>query len=227
MARLGYTRYGVQGGDWGSIISTQVALVDAPHVAGPAYQHVLRRGAGRHRSERGTDRRRNASASKARQVFQAEETGYQQIQGTKPQTLGVALNDSPVGLAAWIVEKFRTWCDCDGDPEKVFTKDELLTNITLYWVTQTAASSARIYYESRHRGRRRPLPAAASRCRPRAPTSRRRSSGRRGAGSRAVTTSRAGRRCRRAGTLPRSNSRSCWSTTCARSFATCVKDLAR
>ena len=82
--------------------------------------------------------------------FQAEETGYQQIQGTKPQTLGVALNDSPVGLAAWIVEKFRAWCDCDGNPDKIFTKDELLTNITLYWVTQTAASSARIYYESRH-----------------------------------------------------------------------------
>jgi pimeloyl-ACP methyl ester carboxylesterase len=87
---------------------------------------------------------------KIRQTFQAEETGYQQIQGTKPQTIGIALNDSPAGLAAWIVEKFRTWCDCDGNPEKIFTKDELLTNITLYWVTQTAASSARIYYESRH-----------------------------------------------------------------------------
>jgi pimeloyl-ACP methyl ester carboxylesterase len=87
---------------------------------------------------------------KVRQAFQAEETGYQQIQGTKPQTLGVALNDSPVGLAAWIVEKFRTWCDCDGNPDRIFTKDELLTNIMLYWATQTAASSARIYYESRH-----------------------------------------------------------------------------
>ena len=65
-------------------------------------------------------------------MFQAEETGYQPIQGTKPQTLGFALNDSPVGLAAWIVEKFRTWCDCDGNPETIFTKDELLTNITLY-----------------------------------------------------------------------------------------------
>ena len=64
----------------------------------------------------------------------------------------IALNDSPVGLAAWIVEKFRTWCDCDGNPETIFTRDELLTNITLYWVTQTAASSARIYYESRHAG---------------------------------------------------------------------------
>ena len=95
---------------------------------------------------------------KARDLFQAEETGYQQIQGTKPQTIGIALNDSPVGLAAWIVEKFRTWCDCGGNPESVFTKDELLTNIMIYWVTQTAASSARIYYESRHAA-----PAAARR----------------------------------------------------------------
>jgi pimeloyl-ACP methyl ester carboxylesterase len=157
MARLGYTRYGVQGGDWGSIISTQVALVDAPHVAGLHLNMCF--GA----APAGTDPNagltdRELERLKARQVFQNEETGYQQIQGTKPQTLGVALNDSPVGLAAWIVEKFRTWCDCDGNPETVFTKDELLTNITLYWATQTAASSARIYYESRHA-----LPAAARR----------------------------------------------------------------
>jgi len=149
MARLGYTRYGVQGGDWGSIISTQVALTDAPHVAGLHINMCF--GA----APAGADPNAGLSDKelervKARQIFQNEETGYQQIQGTKPQTLGVALNDSPVGLAAWIVEKFRTWCDCDGNPENVFTKDELLTNITLYWVTQTAASSARIYYESRH-----------------------------------------------------------------------------
>lgn len=149
MARLGYTRYGVQGGDWGSIISTQIALADAPHVAG---LHINMCFGG---APAGTDpnsglTERERERLKARQMFQAEETGYQQIQGTKPQTLGIALNDSPAGLAAWIVEKFRTWCDCNGDPETVFTKDELLTNITLYWVTQTAASSARIYYESRH-----------------------------------------------------------------------------
>ena len=205
MARLGYTRYGVQGGDWGAIISTQVALVDAPHVAGLHLNMCF--GA----APAGTDpnaglHRRERERLKARQVFQAEETGYQQIQGTKPQTLGFALNDSPVGLAAWIVEKFRTWCDCDGDPESVFTKDELLTNVMLYWVTQTAASSARIYYESRHAPPRR-RPAAASRCRPRAPTFRRRSSGRRGAGSRAATTSCAGPRCRAAAISPRSSSR--------------------
>ena len=139
MARLGYTRYGVQGGDWGSIISTQVALVDAPHVAGLHLNMCFGAApAGADPNTGLTDRERERL--KVRQVFQNEETGYQQIQGTKPQTLGVALNDSPVGLAAWIVEKFRTWCDCDGNPETVFTKDELLTNITLYWVTETAAS---------------------------------------------------------------------------------------
>ena len=149
MARLGYPRYGVQGGDWGSIIGTQVALNDASHVAG---LHInMCTGA----APAGGDPNDGLSDAekerlKVRQTFQAEETGYQQIQGTKPQTIGIALNDSPVGLAAWIAEKFRTWCDCDGNPEKIFTKDELLTNITLYWVTQTAASSARIYYESRH-----------------------------------------------------------------------------
>jgi pimeloyl-ACP methyl ester carboxylesterase len=148
MARLGYTRYGVQGGDWGAIIGTQVAARDGAHVAGLHLNMCTA-------PPPATDPEAGLSAAelarlKARQTFQAEETGYQQIQGTKPQTIGLALNDSPVALAAWIVEKFRTWCDCDGDPESVFTRDELLTNITLYWVTQTAGSSARIYYESRH-----------------------------------------------------------------------------
>ena len=150
MARLGYHRYGAQGGDWGAIISTQLALIDAPHLVGlhlnmctaPPPAGIADFNAGLSDAER--------ERLKVRQGFQAEETAYQQIQGTKPQTIGFALNDSPVGLAAWIVEKFHTWCDCDGNPENVFTKDELLTNITLYWLTQTAASSARIYYESRH-----------------------------------------------------------------------------
>jgi len=149
MARLGYTRYGVQGGDWGSIISTQVAARDSAHVAGMHINMCFGGAPAGADAEAGlTDAER--ARLKVRQTFQNEETGYQQIQGTKPQTIGIALNDSPVGLAAWIVEKFRTWCDCDGHPETIFTRDELLTNITLYWVTQTAASSARIYYESRH-----------------------------------------------------------------------------
>jgi pimeloyl-ACP methyl ester carboxylesterase len=149
MARLGYTRYGVQGGDWGAIIGTQVAARDAAHVAGLHINMCI--GA----AQSGPDANAGLTPAeierlKQRQTFQAEETGYQQIQGTKPQTIGLALNASPVALAAWIVEKFTSWCDCDGHPETAFTKDELLTNVMLYWVTQTAGSSARIYYESRH-----------------------------------------------------------------------------
>jgi pimeloyl-ACP methyl ester carboxylesterase len=81
------------------------------------------------------------------------ESGYAQIQGTKPQTLGYSLDDSPAGLAAWIAEKFRTWTDCDGDIERAVSRDELLTNIMLYWVTATAHSSARMYYETMKAGR--------------------------------------------------------------------------
>ena len=79
-----------------------------------------------------------------------EERGYSHMHGTKPQTLGYSLNDSPVGLAAWIVEKYRSWCDCDGNPETRFSKDELLTTLTIYWATETATSAARYYYEGRH-----------------------------------------------------------------------------
>jgi microsomal epoxide hydrolase len=79
-----------------------------------------------------------------------EETGYQWIHGTKPQTLSFALADSPVGLAAWIIEKFRSWSDCRGDVESVFTKDELLTNIMLYWVTGAIGSSFWPYYARMH-----------------------------------------------------------------------------
>ena len=157
MARLGYARYGAQGGDWGAIIGTAVALGDAAHVAGLHLNMCFGPPPAGGDATAGLSDAERARLT-ARDRFQAEETGYQQIQGTKPQTLGIALNDSPVGLAAWIVEKFRTWCDCGGNPESIFTKDELLTNITLYWVTETPASSARIYYESRHA-----TPAAARR----------------------------------------------------------------
>ena len=83
-----------------------------------------------------------------RAKWQQDEGGYSHIQGTKPQTLSHGLNDSPAGLAAWIVEKYRTWSDCGGDVEKRFTKDELLTTITIYWVTQTISSSTRMYFEN-------------------------------------------------------------------------------
>jgi len=148
MARLGYTRYGVQGGDWGGIISRLVALNDADHVAGLHLNFCIGG------APPGTDPNAGVPPAElqrmqARNAYMENERAYQQIQATKPQTLGFGLNDPPAGLAAWIVEKFRAWCDCDGDVERRFTKDDLLTNVTIYWATQTATSSARIYFENR------------------------------------------------------------------------------
>jgi len=149
MRRLGYERYGAQGGDWGSLITTQIGRLDADHCAGIHINMPMALPV--------ADDAQLTDAEKARlgdmAQFQANETGYQQIQGTKPQTLGYGLSDSPAGLAAWIVEKFRTWSDCGGDVERCFSKDELLANITLYWVTETITSSTRLYYEVRKTGR--------------------------------------------------------------------------
>jgi pimeloyl-ACP methyl ester carboxylesterase len=82
--------------------------------------------------------------------WQAAEGAYALLQSTKPQTLAYAVNDSPIGLAGWMIEKFYSWSDCNGDLETVYTRDELLTNLTIYWVTQTAGSAFRIYYERMH-----------------------------------------------------------------------------
>jgi pimeloyl-ACP methyl ester carboxylesterase len=79
-----------------------------------------------------------------------EEGGYRHIQMTRPQTLAYGLSDSPVGLAGWLIEKCRAWSDCDGDVEKVFSKDYLITNAMLYWVTNSISTAIRIYYESQH-----------------------------------------------------------------------------
>ena len=84
--------------------------------------------------------------------FTRQESAYANEQGTKPQTLGVGLNDSPAGLLAWIVEKFRAWSDCDGHPENCFSREQLLTNVMLYWMTQTATSSAQLYWETNQSG---------------------------------------------------------------------------
>ena len=147
MERLGYARYGAQGGDWGAFVTTWLGLDDPEHCCAIHLNMVVAFG----EDAELTPEEKQALADV--QHFQAEETGYQQIQGTKPQTLGYGLNDSPAGLAAWIVEKFRTWSDCDGDIESTFSKDELLTNTTIYWVTQTITSSTRLYYENRRSGR--------------------------------------------------------------------------
>jgi len=143
---LGYTQFGAQGGDWGSLISSQL---------GYAYPEKL---IGIHLTMVPITSRPKADEitpeihhwQEQVQHFQVEGSGYSHIQGTCPQTLAYGLNDSPVGLAAWIVEKFRAWSDCNGDLESTFTREELLTTIMMYWVTQTINSSTRLYYEMRH-----------------------------------------------------------------------------
>jgi microsomal epoxide hydrolase len=150
MARLGYTRYGVQGGDIGAGISTSLATDDASHVAGLHLNACNGEPPDPANPTAGVPPAELEKMREREAFWTDEERAYSHLQGTKPQTLGYALHDSPVALAAWIVEKYRAWCDCDGNPEKRFTKDELLTNITIYWVTETATSAARYYYETRH-----------------------------------------------------------------------------
>jgi pimeloyl-ACP methyl ester carboxylesterase len=148
MEGLGYGRFGAQGGDWGAAISTALGAGFPDRICGIHLNMLI---AARPASSDPAKLSPEDRAIVERfNHFRREETGYMQIQGTKPQTLGYALNDSPAGLAAWIVEKFRTWSDCGGDVERRFTKDQLLTNITLYWVTETINSSIRLYYETMH-----------------------------------------------------------------------------
>ena len=154
MAALGYDRYGAQGGDWGSIVSQNVADLDADHVCGLHLNFITvpRPEDAPEPSAEEQEERENVLA------FRTTGAGYQEIQGTKPQTVGYALDDSPAGLCGWIAEKFNAWTDCDdGDVEREFTKDQLLANITVYWVTATATSSARLYYEMRQ-ARREAIP---------------------------------------------------------------------
>jgi pimeloyl-ACP methyl ester carboxylesterase len=146
MSRLGYPRYGAQGGDWGAQVTTRIAGLDPEHCAAIHVNMAL----GLPPEEPIPLSEEEQMDLAAMKQFTKEESGYANEQGTKPQTLGVALNDSPAGLLAWIVEKFRTWSDCDGHPENCYTRDQLITNVMLYWVTQTSASAARLYWESRH-----------------------------------------------------------------------------
>ena len=147
MSRLGYTRYAAHGSDWGNGIATRVALDDPAHVVA---LHLAGCGGAPVVPAANAGEQARAASLPNSAVNAAHNLGYQEIQSTKPQTLGQALSDSPVGLASWIIEKWYGWGDHDGDLEKVFTKDELLTNIMIYWVTNSGTSSARIYYESRH-----------------------------------------------------------------------------
>ena len=150
MAGLGYDRYGAQGGDWGSMISTQIGVADPGHVAGIHLNMLV---AGPPPDTDFADLTpAEQDALSSFEVYDKVDSGYAKIQGTKPQTIGYALDDSPAGLLAWIVEKFRTWTDCDGDVERSLTKDQMLDNVMLYWLTATAHSAGRIYYEARAGG---------------------------------------------------------------------------
>ncbi|HVN84761.1 MAG TPA: epoxide hydrolase [Candidatus Binatia bacterium] len=151
MQQLGYPRFGAQGGDWGAIITTLLGSQHAQRLIGIHLNMVVAFPPDESNPAAGLSEAELVRLMEM-QRFMQEETGYQGIQGTKPQTLGYALNDSPAGLAAWIVEKFRTWTDCNGNVESRLSKDEMLANITLYWLTETATSSARLYCEARRSG---------------------------------------------------------------------------
>ncbi|HVA78693.1 MAG TPA: epoxide hydrolase [Candidatus Binataceae bacterium] len=145
---LGFKRFAVQGGDWGAAITSRMGEVYAPSVYG-IHINMIAIGPAEGRSAVELTPEEKVFLGNM-EKFRTGETGYQWIQGTKPQTLAYGLNDSPAGLAAWIIEKFRTWSDCKGDVESRFSKDQLLTNVMVYWVTQTINSSTRLYYEARH-----------------------------------------------------------------------------
>jgi len=144
---LGPERYGAQGGDWGGFIATRLGYAFADHIIG-IHLNLLAVRRDPKMLENPTPEEKVFLGQLAQ--FLKEETGYQWIQGTKPTTLAFALSDSPAGLAAWLVEKFRSWTDCDGHPENALTRDEMLTDITLYWVTGCIGASFWPYYARMH-----------------------------------------------------------------------------
>ena len=143
MGRLGYERYGAQGGDWGAAVTTQIGR-NGEHCVGIHLNMPL----GFPAAEMAEPTDDEKQALERLTYYQQWDSGYSKQQSTRPQTLGYGLVDSPVGQLAWIVEKFWSWTDCDGHPENVLTRDELLDNVMLYWTTASAASSARLYWES-------------------------------------------------------------------------------
>lgn len=151
MARLGYGRYGAQGGDWGSIVTAALGSRDPEHLAGI---HLTMPLADRPDAP-GELTAAEQEAMRAMDEHRRFGRGYAVQQSTRPQTLGYGLADSPAGQAAWIVEKFWAWTDNGGHPEDVVSRDRLLDNVMLYWLTDSAASSARLYWES-FRGRSHP-----------------------------------------------------------------------
>jgi epoxide hydrolase len=144
MLSLGYDRYGAQGGDWGAAVTTQIGRNRGHCIAIHLNMPIARPAAGSGGDLTVDEQQALAAYAEHRQWG----TGYSKQQSTRPQTLGYGLVDSPVGQLAWIVEKFWAWTDCDGHPENAVSRDELLDNVMLYWITGSGASSARLYWES-------------------------------------------------------------------------------
>jgi microsomal epoxide hydrolase len=145
---LGYRRFGCQGGDWGASISSVLGYRYPERVRGIHLNLLVVRRDPKFPAQTADEKKYQAQLVH----FLQEETGYQAIQGTKPQTLAYGLSDSPAGLAAWIVEKFRSWSDCGGSPENAITRDEMLANISLYWFTGAIGASFWPYYARLHSG---------------------------------------------------------------------------
>jgi pimeloyl-ACP methyl ester carboxylesterase len=145
MSRLGYERYGAQGSDWGTSITTSMGQQDTGRLAGI---HVMPPIAAPDPATFDDLTPAEEAALADLRHAEVNESGYAEEMTTKPQTVGYALTDSPVGLCAWMVEKFASWTDSNGNPENVLTRTEMLDDVTLYWLTRTAASSARLYWES-------------------------------------------------------------------------------
>ncbi len=156
MRRLGYPRYGAQGGDWGAAISRELGRIRPQQVIGVHLNLIPGSGAASEPDERElagltpAERERTLASWRRNQEWSAEQDGYAALQVSRPQTLAYALTDSPVGQLAWIAEKFKEWTDSRDRPEDAVDRDQLLTNVMLYWLTGTAGSSARIYYERAH-----------------------------------------------------------------------------
>ena len=145
MLSLGYESYFAQGGDWGSAVTTAIGR---QNLGNCQRIHVNMPSAPPTKEALNNPTERDKVALAGGSYYQKWGAGYSKQQATRPQTLGYGLVDSPIGQAAWILEKFYEWTDCDGHPENVLTKDELIDNVMFYWLTGSGASSGRLYWES-------------------------------------------------------------------------------